>query len=44
MLRKIWGVNGGDYEERRLLGYKNSAYLTGDTLPLRYIAQEVDAM
>jgi hypothetical protein len=23
MLRKIWGFHGGDYEECRLLGYKN---------------------
>jgi hypothetical protein len=23
-LRKIWGYHGGDYEEYRLLGYKNS--------------------
>jgi hypothetical protein len=23
ILRRIWGLHGGDYEERRLLGYKN---------------------
>jgi hypothetical protein len=32
ILCKIWGFQGGDYEECRLLGYKHSSYLTGNTL------------
>jgi hypothetical protein len=44
MLCKIEVFTGGDYEECRLLGYKNSSYLTGDTLHLRYRVQPVNAM
>jgi hypothetical protein len=45
MLCKIWGFHGCDYEECRLIGYRNtSSYLTGDTLRLRYTAQPVNAM
>jgi hypothetical protein len=37
--------HGGDYEEWRLLGYKNpSSYLTGDTVRLHYRVQPVNAM
>jgi hypothetical protein len=41
---RFQGLHGGDYEECRLLGYKNSSYLTGDILRLRYRAQPVNAM
>jgi hypothetical protein len=45
MLCKVWGFHGGDYEECRLLRYKNpSSYRTGDTLRLRYRAESVNAM
>jgi hypothetical protein len=44
MLYKILGFQCGDYEERRLLGYKTSSYLTGNTLRLCYTAQPVNAM
>jgi hypothetical protein len=44
MLRKISCFHGGYYEECRLLGYKSSSYLTGDTLLLRYSVQPVNAM
>jgi hypothetical protein len=30
-LRKIWGFHGGDYEERRLLGYKNPVRTSQET-------------
>jgi hypothetical protein len=44
-LCKISRYLGGHYEERRLLGYKNSSsYFTGDTLRLRYRVQPVNAM
>jgi hypothetical protein len=32
---KIWGFQGGDYEERRLLGYKNQDLTSQET---RYIS------
>jgi hypothetical protein len=39
------GFQGGDYEERRLLGYIiPSSYLTGDTLRLHYRDQPVNAL
>jgi hypothetical protein len=45
MLCKICGYYSGDYEECRLLGYKNpSSYFTGNTLRLRYRVQPVNAM
>jgi hypothetical protein len=31
MLCKIWGFHGGDYEERRLLGYKNPVNISHET-------------
>jgi hypothetical protein len=40
---KVSGFHGGDCEECRLLGYKPSSYLTGDTLGLRYRVQPVNA-
>jgi hypothetical protein len=41
MLCKILGFHGGDYEECRLLGYKNPVRtsFTGDTLRLCYRVQ-----
>jgi hypothetical protein len=45
MLCKISGVQDGDYEECRLLGYKTPiSHLIGDTLRLRYRVQAVNAM
>jgi hypothetical protein len=42
---KICGPHGGDYEECRLLGYKNPrSYLTGDALRLHNTAQPVNAL
>jgi hypothetical protein len=41
------GFHGGNYDEYRLLGYKNpvsSLYFTGDTLLLHYRVQPVNAM
>jgi hypothetical protein len=31
MLSKIWGFHGGGYEERRILGYKNSVRTSQET-------------
>jgi hypothetical protein len=31
MLRKVSGFRGGDYEERRLLGYKNPVRTSQET-------------
>jgi hypothetical protein len=31
MLCKIWGFHGGDYEECRLLGYKNTVRTSQET-------------
>jgi hypothetical protein len=31
MLRKFWGFRGGDYEECRLLGYKNAVRTSQET-------------
>jgi hypothetical protein len=31
MLCKIWGFHGGDYEECRLLGYKNPVHTSQET-------------
>jgi hypothetical protein len=31
MLSKIWGFHGGDYEECRLLGYKNPVRISQET-------------
>jgi hypothetical protein len=31
MLCKIWGVHGGDYEECRLMGYKNQVHTSQET-------------
>jgi hypothetical protein len=45
MLCKIWGSHSGDYDECRLLRYKNpSSNLTGDTLLLRYRVYTVNGM
>jgi hypothetical protein len=42
---KICGFHGSDYEECRLLGYRNpGSYFTGDTSRLRYTVQPVNAM
>jgi hypothetical protein len=35
-LSKIWDFHGGDYEECRLLGYKNTVRTSQETLHLRY--------
>jgi hypothetical protein len=45
MLCKIWGLHSGDYEEYRLLGYKNPVRTSRETpLRFRYKSQPVDAM
>jgi hypothetical protein len=44
MLCKIWGFDGGDYEECRLLGYKTPVRTSQETLPLRYRGQPVNAL
>jgi hypothetical protein len=44
MLCEIWRFHGGDYEESRLLGYKNPVRTSQETLRLRYRAQPVNAM
>jgi hypothetical protein len=45
MLCKIRGFHEGEYEECRLLGYKNPVHTSlGDTLRFRYSAQPVNAM
>jgi hypothetical protein len=44
MLCKICGFHGGDYEERRLLAYKNPVRTSQETLRLRYRAQPFNAM
>jgi hypothetical protein len=44
MLWKILLFHGGDYEECRLLGYKNPVCTSQETLHLRYRAQPVNAM
>jgi hypothetical protein len=31
MLCKIWGFHGGDYEECRLVGYKNRVHTSQET-------------
>jgi hypothetical protein len=41
---EISGSYSASYKKFRLLGYKNSAYLTGDTLRLHYTVQPVNAM
>jgi hypothetical protein len=40
----IGGIRGGEYEEWRHLGYKNTVRTSQETLRLRYIAQPVNAM
>jgi hypothetical protein len=44
MLCKIWGFCGGDYEECRLLEYKNPVRTSQETLPFLYRVQPVKAM
>jgi hypothetical protein len=44
MLCKIFGFHGGDYEECRLLGYKNPVRTSQETLRLHYGVQPVNAM
>jgi hypothetical protein len=44
MLRKISSYHGGDYEECRLLKYKNLVRISQDTLRLRYRPQPLNAM
>jgi hypothetical protein len=44
MLCKIRGFHGSNYDEWRLLGYKNTSYFTGDTLSLHYRLQPVNAV
>jgi hypothetical protein len=41
---KIWGFHGGDYEECRVLGYKNPVRTSQETLRVRYTAHLVNAM
>jgi hypothetical protein len=44
MLCKVCGFHGGDYEEWRLVGYKNPVHTSQETLLLRYIAKPFNAM
>jgi hypothetical protein len=44
MTLKILRFLCGDYEECRLLGYKNPVRTSQETLRLRYRAQSVNAM
>jgi hypothetical protein len=44
MICKIWGVHGSDYEECRLMGYKNPVRTSQETLRLRYRSQPVNAL
>jgi hypothetical protein len=43
LIRKIWGLHGDDYEEYRLLGYRNPVRTSQEThLSLCYRAQAVN--
>jgi hypothetical protein len=44
MLCRTRGFYGGDYEECRLQGYKNTVRTSQETLRLRYRAQPVNAI
>jgi hypothetical protein len=44
MSNKICGFHGGDFEECRLLGYKNLDRNSQETLRFRYRAQPVNVM